>query len=196
MQDVSELWKKVLARIRFTCSQRLDHRFDRHFGFELMEELLPKELHPDDEAAMQSARYQPTSSLAFRGMMRAVDVRHEDFVFLDVGSGKGEALMLASMYPFKSIIGVELSRRLHEIAEAHLASFLERRGTRTYSSFGVRMRPSSTDLPVICSSFSSIRSNGRNSRPCSRVSLVRRASRHAVLSCSPAILGLRCARAP
>ncbi len=128
MKRVSELWKKALARIRFAYSQRLEHRFDRRFGVETMEELLPEELHSDDEVAMQAARYQPTSSLAFEEMMQAVDERHEDFVFLDVGSGKGKALMLASMYRFKRIIGVELSRRLHNIAEVNLASFLERAG--------------------------------------------------------------------
>jgi hypothetical protein len=128
MRRVSELWKQALARIRFAYSQRLDYRFDRRFGVETMDELLSEELHTDDEAVMRSVRYQPTSSFAFEEMMREVDARHQDFVFLDLGSDKGKALMLATMYRFKRIIGVELSRRIHDIVEVNLASFLERTG--------------------------------------------------------------------
>lgn len=42
------------------------------------------------------------------------------FAFVDLGSGKGKALMLAANYPFREIIGVELSPRLHAIAQSNL----------------------------------------------------------------------------
>lgn len=47
----------------------------------------------------------------------------EDDVFLDLGAGKGRmALEAASRYPFRRVIGVELSRELTEIARANLAA--------------------------------------------------------------------------
>lgn len=47
----------------------------------------------------------------------------EDDVFLDLGSGKGRmALEAASRYPFRRVIGVELSAELTEVARANLAS--------------------------------------------------------------------------
>jgi SAM-dependent methyltransferase len=46
-------------------------------------------------------------------------IRHEEFVFVDLGSGKGRALLLAREYPFRRIIGVEFARELHQIAETN-----------------------------------------------------------------------------
>lgn len=45
----------------------------------------------------------------------------EKTVFLDVGAGKGRAMLLASQYPFLRVEGVELNGDLHRIAEANLA---------------------------------------------------------------------------
>ena len=40
----------------------------------------------------------------------------QDYTFLDIGSGKGRVLMLASDAPFRHIVGVELSPALTAIA--------------------------------------------------------------------------------
>lgn len=44
-----------------------------------------------------------------------------DYTFLDVGAGKGRAIMLASELPFRSVIGVELNAEMARIAEANVA---------------------------------------------------------------------------
>ena len=44
----------------------------------------------------------------------------EDTVFLDVGAGKGRALLLAAEYPFLRVEGVELNARLAAIAEENV----------------------------------------------------------------------------
>jgi SAM-dependent methyltransferase len=44
----------------------------------------------------------------------------ERTVFLDVGAGKGRAMLLASRYPFLRVEGVELSPKLAEIANANI----------------------------------------------------------------------------
>lgn len=43
----------------------------------------------------------------------------EQTVFLDVGAGKGRAMMLASQYPFLRVDGVELNADLAEVARAN-----------------------------------------------------------------------------
>jgi SAM-dependent methyltransferase len=48
----------------------------------------------------------------------------ESYTFIDIGSGKGRVLMLASEYAFQRVIGVELSPRLVSIAEKNLAIWL------------------------------------------------------------------------
>ena len=45
------------------------------------------------------------------------------FTFLDLGSGKGRALMLASRLPFRAILGVEISPELTRICQRNLATF-------------------------------------------------------------------------
>ena len=42
------------------------------------------------------------------------------FAFVDLGSGKGRALLVASEFPFAKIVGVELSSELHAIAEKNI----------------------------------------------------------------------------
>lgn len=60
--------------------------------------------------------YGPTLPCTFQKIMEAIDIRHEDFIFVDFGSGKGRVLLMASDYPFKKIIGIEFSPRLHHVA--------------------------------------------------------------------------------
>jgi len=53
----------------------------------------------------------------------ALPIRHEEFTFVDFGSGKGLALLVASLYPFRRIVGVEFAADLHRTAVANIAAF-------------------------------------------------------------------------
>jgi hypothetical protein len=46
-----------------------------------------------------------------------------DFTFIDLGSGKGRTLLMASDYPFHRIAGVELLPSLHQIAQQNLRQY-------------------------------------------------------------------------
>jgi hypothetical protein len=50
-------------------------------------------------------------------------IRHEEFIFVDIGSGKGRMLLMASSLPFKQLIGLELSPELHEIGRKNIRKF-------------------------------------------------------------------------
>jgi len=52
-------------------------------------------------------------------VLRGLSVSEED-VFIDYGSGKGRALLVAALFPFKRVIGVELSSALNRIAAANI----------------------------------------------------------------------------
>jgi hypothetical protein len=67
--------------------------------------------------------YGAISEEEFARIMRELPIDWTNLVFVDLGSGKGRALLLASRYPFKQVIGVELSRMLHEIALRNIALF-------------------------------------------------------------------------
>ena len=80
----------------------------------------------DTTAATVSARdrflgllnspYQATGPELFRDMMAALHIPFEDFTFIDIGAGKGRALLMAASYPFRRVIGVELLPALEEVA--------------------------------------------------------------------------------
>ena len=83
---------------------------------------------------MFHSEYQPTAPEAFREMLdafsssfnrdfnrrRITALTLRDFTFLDLGSGKGRTLLMASDYPFRRIVGVELLHSLHQIAQENL----------------------------------------------------------------------------
>ena len=64
--------------------------------------------------------YQPTDPALFREMMSALPIQFDKFTFIDLGSGKGRTLLMASEYPFQKIIGVELLPELHQVAQENL----------------------------------------------------------------------------
>ena len=67
--------------------------------------------------------YQPTEPALFHEMMVALNIAFEDFTFIDLGSGKGRTLMMASDYPFRRIVGVELLPELNRVALENLRKY-------------------------------------------------------------------------
>lgn len=71
--------------------------------------------------------YQPTEPGLFREMLAALgqqtSLNLADYVFIDLGSGKGRTLLMASDYPFQHILGVELLPSLHRICQENLGRY-------------------------------------------------------------------------
>jgi tRNA G46 methylase TrmB len=70
-----------------------------------------------------SSAYQPTEPEAFRDMLHQLPISFSDFTFIDLGSGKGRTLLMASDFAFRRIIGVELIPTLHKIAEQNVSKY-------------------------------------------------------------------------
>ena len=60
--------------------------------------------------------YQPSHPKFLFELLRALDISYERYAFIDLGSGKGRVLLVASEFPFLEVVGVEFARELHEIA--------------------------------------------------------------------------------
>jgi SAM-dependent methyltransferase len=60
--------------------------------------------------------YAPVKPQDFDEMMQCLPQELSPFTFIDIGSGKGRALVLAAQRPFKEVIGIELSPSLHRSA--------------------------------------------------------------------------------
>lgn len=99
--------------------------FDREFGVDTDGEFNGwthlSDLEIKSRNWIEGVDYTPIPPRQFAAAMAAVPLRHEDFTFIDFGSGKGRALLLASEYPFRRVIGVEFSPELHAIAQANIA---------------------------------------------------------------------------
>jgi predicted RNA methylase len=84
--------------------------------------------------------YQPTVEEEFAAIMQHVvsvdasgdasknasvdaDIDLQTHTFLDLGSGKGRALLLAAMYPFARVVGVEVQPGLDAIARQNIERF-------------------------------------------------------------------------
>jgi hypothetical protein len=101
--------------------------YDRHYGVETdgsfegwtylsdLDIPSPNWIDGNNYAAIEPPR--------FKHVLAAFDMALEDYTFIDFGSGKGRALLLASEYPFKRILGLEFSPELHAIAEQNILRY-------------------------------------------------------------------------
>jgi SAM-dependent methyltransferase len=67
--------------------------------------------------------YVPSSASVIYDVLGAIPLKPKKFVFVDMGSGKGRALLVASEFPYAKIVGIELSDHLHQIAAENVKRF-------------------------------------------------------------------------
>jgi SAM-dependent methyltransferase len=72
-----------------------------------------------------NSSYQPIEAEIFREILTNAAIDFSPFTFIDVGSGKGRALLLGSEFSFHRIIGIELLPELNHIAEENVRKFAE-----------------------------------------------------------------------
>jgi SAM-dependent methyltransferase len=102
---------------------RLDRQFDRRHGLETAGSASLALLSVLDERfdrQHDKRRYEAVPLVTFARMMSRLPADLSDYVFVDFGSGKGRALLLAARYGFKRIIGIEFAAELHGIAKQNV----------------------------------------------------------------------------
>ena len=67
--------------------------------------------------------YVPTTASVIYDILSSIPLQPNKLVFVDLGSGKGRALLVASEFPFAKIVGIELSDNLHRIAEENVKRY-------------------------------------------------------------------------
>ena len=73
--------------------------------------------------------YQPARPAHIREALHAIPVQDPSaYTYIDLGSGKGRTLFVASEFSFRHIIGVEFSRTLHLQACRNIAGFRRSNG--------------------------------------------------------------------
>ncbi len=67
--------------------------------------------------------YRPINESFFASGISKIGEDWSKFSFVDYGSGKGKALMLAAEFPFQEIVGIEYAPGLHEVATRNLSRY-------------------------------------------------------------------------
>lgn len=70
-------------------------------------------------------QYQPIVPPDFQSLLGPTGIDIPSATFVDLGSGKGRAVLLATQLPFKCVVGVEFSEELNLIANENLRRFPE-----------------------------------------------------------------------
>ena len=70
--------------------------------------------------------YLPSHPKLIFEILDSLSINHHDYVFIDIGSGKGRTLVIASEYPFQRIVGVEFAEELHRIALENVRNYRSR----------------------------------------------------------------------
>lgn len=103
----------------------LQHPFDLEFGVLTSGLVAGRNLKTGHRADRHTTAYYAVAPSLFREMIvfwrrskpwAAID----EFTFVDIGAGMGRAVLLASEFPFRSVIGVELNPTLAQVARRNM----------------------------------------------------------------------------
>jgi hypothetical protein len=102
---------------------RIQQQFDRDFGVDTAGIVQLAGLEVLGQHRDLGHYYHGTDPQVFQQMLQYLPIQHADFTFVDFGSGKGKALLLASLWPFSAVVGVEFAEALHMVALQNVARF-------------------------------------------------------------------------
>jgi SAM-dependent methyltransferase len=105
-----------ISRAVYAQAKLTDSLFDLFHGSDTGGLIPLKSLGLDETAGR---RYAGTPPRIFRKMLGHLPIRPSEFIFVDLGCGKGRALMLAAEMNFRRTIGVDLSPELLGFAKSN-----------------------------------------------------------------------------
>lgn len=100
----------------------LDRWQDWRLGIDASGRHWPSELSLQGPNAGQASEYIGTPTWVLSRALDRLDIDPRDFVFIDLGSGKGRVILRAGARPFRRVEGVEFSEPLHRQAAENIAS--------------------------------------------------------------------------
>jgi hypothetical protein len=118
----SEYWLPSRKRAAAMVRER-ELKFDATYGLDTTEIVLPHQTEVRGGNWMFGQRYQGVDPGRFVQLMSELSIDHGQFTFIDFGSGKGRAIVLAMNFPFKKIIGIEYSEQLNVAARQNVLRY-------------------------------------------------------------------------
>jgi 16S rRNA G966 N2-methylase RsmD len=117
----------IAGHLKFHFRAYLDASFDRRYGTDTSGIQDLNSLDIENENVRYGVHYEPTPRKAIDFVLNEINIDYSDFVFVDLGSGKGRVLLQASNFPFSSIVGVEFSEKLNAIAQRNIQIYREKK---------------------------------------------------------------------
>ncbi len=100
-----------------------DEEFDTRYGVSTGGEIPQTELDVKESTWIHGSAYVPTSPAHFAEALAGLEISFEETSFIDLGSGKGRVLLMASALPFRRVVGVEFSAQLADLSRQNLRSY-------------------------------------------------------------------------
>ncbi len=107
--------------------EQQDRAFDDRYGVDTGGIIRLDRLRIPGTTWQYGTPYWAIEPAVFVSLVGGLAIPYRDFTFVDFGSGKGRAVLLASEFPFRKVVGVEFSPELHEIARQNLRAFRSER---------------------------------------------------------------------
>src|ERR1700754_2580229 len=101
----------------------LENPFDVKYGTDTGGLISGEDLSSGRWNDLWNTAYYGISASGFDPIFEALNLDWQRFTFVDLGSGKGRALLLASRFPFRRIVGVEIAPELSRVAAANIERF-------------------------------------------------------------------------
>jgi SAM-dependent methyltransferase len=119
-----------LTTLRVFISLIIDLLFDIKYGTDTMRFVELEKLELNSSFRDKGNDYIPTRSKHLRKIFK-MGMFSEESSFVDLGSGKGRTLLIASEY-FKKVKGIEFSEELCEIAKKNIVIYNEKRKDHSF----------------------------------------------------------------
>jgi SAM-dependent methyltransferase len=133
---------RLRQRLRRASSQSSDpttwlptaeHAFDRQYGVDTSGLVWGVDLKTGSPSDPWNTAYYGIGPSVFYHVMAQVPASlQRTATFIDLGCGKGRAVLLASEYPFAQVTGVEIAPQLHRIAVENVARYTAARSAEAH----------------------------------------------------------------
>ena len=100
-----------------------NYLFDLRHGVHTAASVPLAKLRLSGDNASHGIMYDTVDAGLLKDVFRRIPASLDQFVFVDFGAGKGKALLIAALFPFRKVIGVEFSEELVNIGRANVSNY-------------------------------------------------------------------------
>ena len=113
----------IRATVAHVLNPPIRDSFDRRYGVRTSDFIQSTDSDIEGPNREHAQAHGATPEGVGRDVFSSLQIPFEDFTFIDLGSGMGRMVLLASEHPFKKVVGVELSPTYAGICRKNLEAY-------------------------------------------------------------------------